>query len=305
MVLDNSSPIANSSIDTISVIIRTLNEINFLPCLIQSIRDQEIENALVKVVIVDSGSTDGTLEYARLKADRVVTIEKSKFTFGRSINLGISSVISKYTVLISGHCIPVDKFWLENLLQPMRDNGASAAYGRQIAPNSGRYSESRIFNVQYPISDTFPDLDPKFNNANSAFKSDLGAEFKFNEDLPGLEDLDFAFRLIESGHTIAYVSSAQVVHHHSESWQRIQKRFERESRALSLIRPLANPSLYAIFRGFYLSCSRDLRSLNCKGLLREFKSILFYRSAQFIGIFRGANKTSEMTTSELDGYFFS
>jgi hypothetical protein len=45
--------------------------------------------------------------------------------------------------------------------------------------------------------------------------------------------------------------------------------------------------------------------LNCKGLLRELKSVLFYRSAQYTGIFRGANKSSEMTTSELDGYFFS
>ena len=72
----------------VSIVIRTLNEATWLPALFDAIERQNLRGLTCEIVLVDSGSTDGTLELAERNGCRIVTIEKSQFTFGRSLNVG-------------------------------------------------------------------------------------------------------------------------------------------------------------------------------------------------------------------------
>ena len=66
----------------ISVVIRTLNEETYLSELLDKILKQSIENEdEVEIVIVDSGSSDRTLEIANKFNCRITNIKKEDFTF--------------------------------------------------------------------------------------------------------------------------------------------------------------------------------------------------------------------------------
>ena len=106
----------------ISIIIRTLNEDKYLEKLLISIGKQKINGFKSEVVIVDSGSTDRTLQIAKKYKARVTFIKKKNFTFGRSLNVGCNFANGEYFVFISGHCIPVNKNWLHELIEPLFSN---------------------------------------------------------------------------------------------------------------------------------------------------------------------------------------
>ena len=101
-----------SNID-ISIIIRTLNESRYLDSLLKSINNQKCK-IKKETIIVDSGSTDGTINIAKNFCCRITNIKRSEFSFGRSLNIGCKLARGKILVIISGHCVPLDSFWLKN-----------------------------------------------------------------------------------------------------------------------------------------------------------------------------------------------
>ena len=111
----------------ISIVIRTLNEAVHLPSLLSSIKSQKCKFSH-EVVLIDSGSTDNTLEIAKKFDCRITHIKKKDFSFGRSLNRGIDFSNGKYLVFISGHCVPQNEKWLENLVIPIADQKAQLTY---------------------------------------------------------------------------------------------------------------------------------------------------------------------------------
>ena len=60
----------------VSIIIRTLNEQRYLPELLSAIKAQRFDNDQYEIVLVDSGSTDGTLAIADACGCKIVHIDK-------------------------------------------------------------------------------------------------------------------------------------------------------------------------------------------------------------------------------------
>lgn len=83
----------------VSIVIRTLNEEKYLDELLGAINFQEKDGFNSEVVIVDSGSTDKTLEIARKYNSRVTYIDKKEFSFGKSLNIGCDYADGEYLVL--------------------------------------------------------------------------------------------------------------------------------------------------------------------------------------------------------------
>ncbi|MFD2580831.1 glycosyltransferase [Novosphingobium colocasiae] len=89
-----------NSVD-ISIVIRTLNEAQWMPQLLDAIADQDLSGMTAETIVVDSGSTDRTYELSEARGCRMVTIEKkSQFTFGRSLNYGCSAARGKWLVFL-------------------------------------------------------------------------------------------------------------------------------------------------------------------------------------------------------------
>jgi FkbM family methyltransferase len=83
--LSKRAPVARS----ISVVIRCLNEADGIGRLLQGIAAQTVKAD--QIVVVDSGSTDGTLAIARRHNVDIHKIKPAEFSFGRSLNRGIAA----------------------------------------------------------------------------------------------------------------------------------------------------------------------------------------------------------------------
>ena len=293
----------NQSFPSVSIIVRTLNEEKFLPeCLLQ-IKKQNY-CGLVEIVVVDSGSTDETVKIANRFNSKIIHILKSEFTFGRSLNFGCEASNGEVLVFLSAHCIPCDENWLYNLIKPLIEGISSYAYGRQI-PRHGisSFSEGMVFNKYLPQHSMTPQIGYFCNNANSAIQRRTWEKFRFNEALTGLEDMELAKRLVDSGGSISYVASSSVEHIHEEPWKRIKIRYEREAAALVHIEPCLSLSFGQALWIFLLSVKLDINALNVKSL-SSIRDVILYRACQYYGSLIGscASKThvSKMGTE----YFY-
>ena len=170
----------------ISIIIRTYNEEKYLAKLLAGIDRQNVGELTKEVILVDSGSTDKTLQIARSFDCKIERIRKDEFSFGKSLNIGCKSATGGILVFISGHCFPVNDYWLIKLVQPILDGKVALTYGRQLGVSTSRFSEQQIFSKYFPVSSSIPQQNFFCNNANAAVLKEVWQKYQFNEELTGL-----------------------------------------------------------------------------------------------------------------------
>lgn len=290
----------------ISVILRTYNEAKYLERLLKGIKSQ-VTTFSIEVILIDSGSTDNTIEIAKKYSCKILTIKKSEFTFGKSLNIGCKSAQGKYLVIISGHCIPCGKKWIENLVNPLHKNIVSYTYGRQIGDDSTNFSEERIFLKHFPKKSKIPQEGFFCNNANSAILKVVWEKYSFDESLTGLEDLHLAKRIKNDGNLIGYVGNAIVYHIHNETWQQIFRRFKREAIAMKIICPELELKKRNFIQYFLFSYFQDLfAAIKEKKDLRKIIFLsLFYRFNQYLGSYIGHREIWNKASKLRDIYYYS
>ena len=293
----------------ISVVIRTLNEERYLGELCSSISRQKfnapLQDVLVEIVLVDSGSSDRTLQIARDHNCRIEKIHRKDFSFGRSLNLGCEIAKGEILVFVSGHCVPLDDYWLSNLCAPIVNGRAEYAYGRQLGGENSRLSEYQIFAKYYPMESMIPQNGFFCNNANSAILKSSWEKYKFNEEITGLEDMDLAKRLVQNSGKVAYVANSAVYHHHYETWPQVRRRFEREAIALQGILPQVHVSLLDTIRYILASVISDVKIAKERGMLsKNFIEIVLYRYYQYTGVYIGNHQHRRLSRAEKERYFY-
>lgn len=289
----------------VSVVIRTLNEATYLDELLRVIGSQIKDNFEVEVVIIDSGSTDGTLSIAESYGCRITFITKDEFTFGRSLNMGSDFADGNILVYISGHCIPSEGTWLMSLIKPIQDGTAGYTYGSQVGRDTTKYAEGKIFEKYFPFQSKIPQNGFFCNNANSAIDREVWSKYKFDEQVTGLEDMELAKRYCDQKGKIAYVAEACVYHIHNETWIQTRRRYEREAIALQKIMPEVQIGFFDMLRYIWVSVISDCKASIAEGcFLREFASIIKFRIAQFTGSFRGNHDHRELSKKRKENYFY-
>ena len=290
----------------VSVVIRTLNEAKWLPALIDAVYRQNVDGMAVEVVVVDSGSTDGTFELASERGCNMVRIEKSDFTFGRSLNYGCAAAKGKWLVFVSGHCIPASDGWLAELVAPLREGTCSYTYGRQVGREPlTKFSETQLFEKYFPQTSAVPQDSFFCNNANSALTKAVWEEHQFDEELTGLEDMELAKRLYLDGHKIGYVAEATVEHIHEESWGQVKRRYEREALALRDIMPEVTLGIRDCIRYITAGVIFDFAAaLRDRRLHREAVDIIMFRTMQYVGIYKGNHLHRQVSRETKEKYFY-
>lgn len=293
-----------SDID-ISVVVRTFNEERHLGDLLERIGRQNTKGLTTEVVLVDSGSTDRTVPIAEAHGCHIERISKSDFTFGRSLNVGCACASGDVLVFVSGHCLPIGDQWLMDLCAPLLEGKAQYAYGRQLGGSSTRWSEHRIFAKYYPERSGNPQDGFFCNNANAALLRDTWASLRFDEELTGLEDMELAKRLVESGGRVAYVAQAGVLHLHDERWSQVRRRFEREAIALRAIMPQVHVGVWDTARYIVHSVWGDLRARPARSERgSHLLEILLYRWNQYVGSWRGNREHRKLSRAQKEAYFY-
>lgn len=289
----------------VSVVIRTLNEERYLDELLNEIQNQDSSILEIEVVVVDSGSSDKTLDIARKYNSRITHIAKEDFTFGRSLNVGCEFASGDYLVFISGHCIPCNKNWIENLVKPIHEKLADYTYGRQVARDTTKFSENELFKKYFPLESRIPQEGFFCNNANSALRRSTWETHKFDESLTGLEDMFLAKEIVKKNKKIGYVAEAPVFHIHDEPWSKVKIRYEREAIALQEIMPELHFGIGDFIQCFFLGVKNDLSSaFKEKILMKELKSILMFRFMQYLGAYKGNHEHRYLSKQLKYKYFY-
>lgn len=277
-----------------SIIIRAYNEEKHIGKLLEGIFHQSLDR--IQVILVDSGSTDATVEIASQFPVEIIHIQPQDFTFGRSINMGVSAADADYVVFASAHVYPVYPDWLERLLEPFDDDLVALAYGKQRGNENSKFSEQMIFSHWFPEETNLNQDHPFNNNANAAIRRSCWLQRPYDEKLPGLEDLDWARWAIEQGFRIAYVAEAEIVHVHQETWQGIRNRYQRESMAFKMIYPQERFNGFDFIHALLTNISADLRMAARRHVLpKELGKIVAFRWNQFVGTYRGYNQIGPLT----------
>jgi rhamnosyltransferase len=287
-----------------SIVIRTLNEARHLDALLESIAGQKTSDLSHEVVIVDSGSTDGTLQIAQRHGCLIHHIAREEFSFGRSLNIGCQAAAGDLLVITSGHCVPTDSHWLQRLCQPLLDGHSEYVYGRQVGGPESHFSECRIFAKYYPEQSRIPQQGFFCNNANAALMRSSWEQYRFDEHLTGLEDMELAKRLEHGGGRIAYAADAGVYHYHNENWPQVQRRFEREAIALQKIMPQVHVNLLDTLRYVASSIWKDWRCVRNDDKPANISDIIRYRWNQYIGTWKGNHQHRKLSHAEKEKYFF-
>ncbi len=182
--------------------------------------------AEAEILLIDSGSSDGTLERARGHAQiRVHEIPPAAFGHGRTRNLGVRLTHRPLVVFLVQDATPCGPDFLRELCAPLADPGVAGAFCRQVAYEWASPVEKFFLESQYPpesqvrrwargdapmkIGDLF------FSNVGSVIRRSVLEGTPFDETLVMSEDQEWSRRVLRAGWALAYRASAVVRHSHA------------------------------------------------------------------------------------------
>lgn len=211
-----------------SIVIRSFNEADYIGDVLEAVEAQDYRD--FETILVDSGSTDGTLEIAEEYVDKIEFVSPKNFTFGYSCNVGCEAASGTFVSFLSAHAIPTDDQWLGTLIQNLRDDQVAMTYSNQVGAAETKFSEQRLFDTLFP-DERRRQTPPEYwaNNASSAIKKQLWERHQFDEYLTGHEDIEWAKHFMDNGYVVVYEPDACVYHIHDETWEQVYNRFEREA----------------------------------------------------------------------------
>ncbi|MCU0389774.1 MAG: glycosyltransferase [Thermoflexibacter sp.] len=270
-----------------SIIIRAYNEEKFIRQLLEGVFKQSLI-AETEVILVDSGSTDRTTAIAQEFSVKIVPISPAEFTFGRALNKGIEAAQGEILIFASAHVYPVDENWIANLVKPFENEKVAVSYGRQIGNEITKYSEHQIFKKWFPAESHLVQKHPFCNNANCAIRKSLWESQPYDENITGLEDLDWANKILHKGYWLSYVAEAGIVHVHEETPSKIKNRYKREAIAYKRIFPEAHFSFLDFILLFISNTLFDyVHALREGKFWANLLDIPVFRFMQFWGTFQG------------------
>jgi len=208
-----------------------------------------------ELVVIDSGSRDGTPEAAREAGAKVLAIPQSEFNHGRTRNRAIAATRAGIVVLLTQDALPIGRAYLRSIARPFANPRVDGAYARQyprpdcdplLAERLRRWSASReepalqVFAPGDPVASRklFDALEPLqrylscvFDNVASAVRRSTWERMPFPERTFG-EDVAWGREVLLAGGALAYEPSAQVEHSHRIDLVREFKRLYCDHRNL-------------------------------------------------------------------------
>lgn len=270
---------------SVALVVRSLNEGEHIGRLLEGIRGQSRQ--FDELILVDSGSTDETVNIAESYGMRVVHMPPTTFTFGRALNWGCEAAESDLLVFVSAHVYPLDEHWLERMVAPFDNDEVGLVYGGQTGDERSNPAELRLFDQWFPSVSDDDQNNPFCNNANCAVRRSVWERYKYDETLPGLEDIRFASEMLRDGGKIVYQADARIAHIHDERFSQVLRRYRREAMAY---RDIFGPTPFSALKAAKLAAEAfagDIRWLRREHRVLDVGKAAYFRVAQFTGAFLG------------------
>jgi len=229
----------------ISVVIPVKDGARYLPELLDAVRGQRVDEP-VEILVVDSGSRDGSVEIARAAGAEVIEIDPGEFGHGRTRNLAAERASGRCIAFLTQDATPASDSWLAELVAPLDAAervgmsfgphlprpGTTPSVARELEEFFGSFVQDGSEGVR--IDRGIEPADPAsafFSNVNSCLLRGCWEEIRFR-DVGYAEDQAFARDAIVAGWAKAYVPRAAVLHSHDYPFGQFMRRYFDEYRGL-------------------------------------------------------------------------
>jgi rhamnosyltransferase len=280
----------------ISIVIRAKNEEEYIAEVLAALLAQDDPEEF-EIIVIDSGSTDGTREVVRGFPVRLTEMPPEHFSFGSALNLGVELAHGRIIVNLSAHCTPTTHAWLRHLVAPLRsDPKLVATYGRQEPRKGVNPFEELGLQLAFP-ADKLQRPNALFSNANCAVWRTALLSKPFDERLTFSEDL--VWRMQFKPDQILYVPEASVYHSHPINFKYWAQRFETDGmatiamqRQYGIINPYVrrNDNFMAATRDFLGSCRERSLFFILQGYFRFLLLVPFFEAVRVWSMARGLRR---------------
>jgi rhamnosyltransferase len=189
----------------------------------------------MQVIVVDSGSTDGSVDISQQAGCTVLHVHAKDFNHGGTRQWALDQGLEMASqldqpkpdlvVYLTQDAVLAHENALQELINAFQQPQVAAAFGRQIPKPSATWLEAHARNFNYPETSRTVQLQDKaslgikacfLSNSFAAYRLQaLQAMGGFPANLPLGEDTYTAAKLLLSGQSLHYQASAAVYHSHN------------------------------------------------------------------------------------------
>jgi rhamnosyltransferase len=231
----------------VSVVVRSKDEAASIGRTLELLAGQSIADRS-EVIVVDSGSTDGTPAIVREHAAQLIEIPAAGFSFGGSLNAGTEAASAPIVVALSAHAFPRDDGWLARMVAAFADERVAAACGDPFDHDGAPLTGARVQDLELARANPWWG----YSNAAGAYRRDLWSAHPFRADMPGTEDKEFAWHWQQRGYVVVIDRDLMVDHDHSHDPLRdVYIRARREAMGYAMYLDLEPYRLGALAREWW------------------------------------------------------
>lgn len=285
----------------VSVIMRSKNAEQIIGQALAGLFSQDFED--FELVVVDSGSTDRTLELVSHYRHKLITIDPSEYFPGKVLNRAIPETAGEILVFQNSDTVPLTSGTLRHLVTAFDDPEVQAAFARQIPRPDADAWVRRDYAVSFPDSDEAPEWIP-LSLPLAAMRRKAWESHPFYTDAWGSEDTEWGVWARKEGKKISYVRDALVMHSHNYTLKQLYGRrfIEGEADAFIYQRTVG---LVQVIPRTLISTARDvvtsLRELEWLDLARAPGRRLVFHWAYLKGHRHGTRRRLEGDTDASKG----
>jgi rhamnosyltransferase len=238
------------------------------------------------VLVIDSGSRDGSQAIARAHGVRLLEIAPEEFGHGRTRNLGASETSGDVICFLTQDATPLPG-WLDAILEPFADPQVGAVYGPHVpreetSPMIAR-ELTEFFHRRAPDGAPVRETEGYLSNVNAAYRRACWEEIRF-QDVPYAEDQAFGVDMLRAGWIKVFHPGARVLHAHDYRYRDFMRRYFDEYRGLRETTGWLEPfRVKAWLGGVRRLVAGDLAWMRARGWPRRRRAAWTFRAAAHHG----------------------